>query len=116
MQSSMKAVFKKVIIRKSNKNKGLAKSVITGVDEIINQYGKVIVTEDDAVCSPAYLAFMNEALDYYEDNAHIWSIGGYTVPIKIPKGYFSDVLATQRSSKLMHGLHGKIVGKRLIGT
>lgn len=90
--------FKKVIIRKSNKNKGLAKSVITGVDEIINQYGKVIVTEDDAVCSPAYLAFMNEALDYYEDNAHIWSIGGYTVPIKIPKEYFSDVLATQRSS------------------
>lgn len=90
--------FKKVIIRKSNKNKGLAKSVITGVDEIINQYGKVIVTEDDAVCSPAYLAFMNDALDYYEDNAHIWSIGGYTVPIKIPKEYFSDVLATQRSS------------------
>lgn len=90
--------FKKVVIRKSNKNKGLAKSVITGVDEIINQYGKVIVTEDDAVCSPAYLAFMNGALDYYEDKVQIWSVGGYTVPIKIPKEYLSDVLATQRSS------------------
>lgn len=90
--------FKKVIIRKSNENKGLAKSVITGVDEIINQYGKVIVTEDDAVCSSVYLAFMNDALDYYEDKAQIWSIGGYTVPIKIPENYFSDVIATQRSS------------------
>ena len=90
--------FKKVVIKKSNKNKGLAKSVITGVDEIINQYGKVIVTEDDAVCSPAYLAFMNGALDYYEDKVQIWSVGGYTVPIKIPENYCSDVIVTQRSS------------------
>ena len=70
----------------------------------------MIVTEDDAVCSPAYLAFMNEALDYYEDNAHIWSIGGYTVPIKIPKEYFSDVLHLE-VKQLCMGYMEKSLGK-----
>lgn len=90
--------FKDVVIKRANKNKGLARSVISGVDEIINQYGKVIVTEDDSVSSPAYLSFMNGALDYYGDKDYIWSIGGYTVPIKIPDKYSYDVIVTQRSS------------------
>lgn len=90
--------FNDVVIKRSKINKGLARSVIIGVDEIINQYGKVIVTEDDAVCSPAYLSFMNGALDYYEDKEQIWSVGGYTVPIKIPVEYPYDVIVTQRSS------------------
>lgn len=90
--------FKNVVIRKSEVNRGLAKSVIAGVDEIINKYGRVIVTEDDSVCAPSYLSFMNQALDYYQDKSSIWSIGGYTVPIEIPEDYVHDVILTQRSS------------------
>lgn len=90
--------FKNVVIRKSEVNRGLAKSIIAGVGEIINKYGRVIVTEDDSVCAPSYLSFMNEALDYYQDKSSIWSIGGYTVPIEIPEDYVHDVILTQRSS------------------
>jgi hypothetical protein len=97
-QSFEKGDFKKVTIYNSETNRGLAKAVIVGVTEIINCYGKVIVTEDDAVCAPSYLSFMNAALDFYQDNPRIWSIGGYTVPMNIPRDYTRDVIFTQRSS------------------
>ncbi len=90
--------FKNVDIRNASQNRGLAKAVITGVSEIIEKYGKVIVTEDDAVCAPSYLEFMNGALEYYENEPSIFSIGGYTIPIKFPPDYTKDVILTQRSS------------------
>ena len=58
--------FKNVHIIEAEKNKGLAKSVITGVTEIINKRGKVIVVEDDLITAPQFLSFMNDALDFYE--------------------------------------------------
>lgn len=90
--------FKKVIIRSSEQNKGLAKAVISGVTDIISQYGKVIVTEDDAVPAPYYIDFMNSALEFYQNDKNIWSIGGYTVKITLPYDYHHDVILTQRSS------------------
>lgn len=82
----------------SEKNKGLAASVIGGVTNIITTHGKVIVLEDDAVSSPYYLEFMNQALDFYKDKENVWSIGGFTVPMKLPEEYKKDVVATQRVS------------------
>lgn len=90
--------FKEVKIKNSISNKGLAKSVINGVTEIINEYNKVIVIEDDSVPSRYYLSFMNSALDYYEKDSRIWSIGGYTIPIKRLDDYCNDIIMTQRSS------------------
>ena len=43
------AGFKEVVIEEAQQNKGLANSVIYGVTKVINQYGKVIVVEDDIV-------------------------------------------------------------------
>ena len=95
--------FKHCEIINHNSNSGLAKSVISGVTDIINKYGKVIVTEDDAVSSPYYLKFMNEALDYYKDDSTIWSVGGYTVPMETPLNYKKDVIKTQRMSSYAWG-------------
>ncbi len=74
--------FKKIVITESVKNKGLANSIIGGVDEILNKYGKVIVLEDDLVSSRNFLIYMNKALDYYKDNAKIFSITGFSIPIR----------------------------------
>jgi len=57
------------------------------VTEVINEYGKAIILEDDIVTSPYFLKFMNEALDFYEKNKRIYSISGYTFPVKLPKKY-----------------------------
>ncbi len=83
--------FKTVTITKAEKNKGLAKSVIEGVTELINKYGKVIVIEDDLILSKYYLEYMNEALEFYEKDNRIWSISGYNSQIEIPKNYRKDI-------------------------
>ena len=59
--------FSKVTIIERDKNWGLAANIIDGVTNVINQYGKIIVMEDDIVTSPAYLSFMNQALDFYKN-------------------------------------------------
>lgn len=80
----------------AKKHKGLANSVIGGVTDVINQYGKVIVVEDDIVTSPYFLNYMNDALDFYENNDKVWSIAGYTLPLKALENYEKDVYAFYR--------------------
>lgn len=90
--------FKSVHIVEAKKNKGLAKSVITGVTEIINERGKVIVVEDDLITAPQFLSFMNDALQFYENEKTIWSISGYQFPFEIPGTYTKSVYTAYRSS------------------
>lgn len=73
--------FKSIKIIEREENWGLAKSIITGVTEIVNQYGKIIVLEDDIVTSPAFLSFMNQALDFYQNESKVWHISGWNYPI-----------------------------------
>ncbi len=74
--------FKNVFIFEAPVNKGLANSIINGVTAVINKYGKVIVLEDDLVTSHNFLVYMNEGLDYYQNNPKIFSITGFSIPIK----------------------------------
>lgn len=95
----VKQGFKKVTVVQAPENKGLANSIISGVTDIINKYGRVIVIEDDSYCSCDFLCFMNECLKYYENNSKIWSIGGFSnIAIdKIPKDYTSDIYLMGRT-------------------
>lgn len=69
--------FKKITIIERDRNWGLADSIIDGVTEVVNEYGRVIVLEDDLVTSPFFLRYMNEALEYYKDNEKVMHIAGY---------------------------------------
>ena len=89
--------FKSVTVTESSVNKGLAASVISGVTEVINKYGKAIVVEDDCKVSPFFLNFINKSLDYYKDNKKIGSIAGYTPMIDLPSNCKHDVFAAYRS-------------------
>ncbi len=81
--------FKKIIIRKAKDNIGLANSIINGVTKVVNEYGKIIVLEDDLVTSRYFLRFMNEALAAYKDESKVASIHGYIYPIKnLPETFF----------------------------
>lgn len=92
VRNFVKAVsgFKKFNIIERDKNFGLARSVISGVTEIVNKFGRVIVLEDDMVTSPYFLRYMNEALDYYKDEERVISIHGYIYPVKakLPDTFF----------------------------
>ena len=90
--------FKTIQITEREKNWGLANSVIAGVSEIVQQSGKAIVLEDDMICAPNFLNFMNDALNKYQNNTQIFSISGYTFPIQIPADYHLDVFISPRAS------------------
>lgn len=82
----------------SDNNKGLANSIIYGVSKIVNEYGKVIVVEDDLVLMPNFLNYINQGLDYYENNQQVMSICGHSCKIKIPNDYPYDAYLFTRSS------------------
>jgi len=74
--------FRSVNIIEQDENQGLAKSIITGVTEIVNRYGKVIVLEDDIVTSQYFLKYMNDALKLYEKEPAVMEISGYMPEIE----------------------------------
>jgi hypothetical protein len=90
--------FKEIKIIFRERNFGLADSVISGVSEVIRKYGKAIILEDDIIISPYFLKFMNEALDYYENDENIFTISGYNFPVTAPKSYKYDIYISPRPS------------------
>lgn len=74
--------FKSITVFESKINKGLANSILDGVSQIINEFGKVIVLEDDLVTTPNFLDFMNQGLSYFKNNKGIYSISGFVPLIK----------------------------------
>ena len=74
--------FKSVTIFEKNKNYGLANSIIDGVTQVVNEYGKIIVLEDDIVVANFFLEYMNGALNLYEKCEEVISIHGYCYPVK----------------------------------
>ena len=69
--------FKSVTVREASENRGLANSVIAGVTDVVNRYGRVIVVEDDLVFSPCFLKFMNTALDIFQDDERVGNVHGH---------------------------------------
>lgn len=90
--------FKSVNYTFSETNKGLGNSVIKGVTEVINRYGKAIVLEDDLILAPNFLFFMNQGLDKYKEEKSVFSICGYSNKVKVPKDYSYDTYFCTRSS------------------
>ncbi|MGE6218518.1 glycosyltransferase [Nubsella zeaxanthinifaciens] len=83
--------FKSVKVIESKTNKGLANSVIEGVTQLNNNYGQVIVFEDDLVSSPHTLTYFNEALNRYRNDDKIMHIGAYMYHLKdsnLPESFF----------------------------
>jgi hypothetical protein len=91
---------KEVVIIESEQNKGLAKSIQSGVSKTIQKHGKAIVMEDDLITSSAFLTYMNKALARYESRKSVFSISAYNVPsskMAIPNDYVYDVYVSLRN-------------------
>lgn len=71
-----------VEIIESEKNKGLSKSIISGIEYVISRYGKVIVLEDDLILSAGFLEYMNKALLLYENEEKVMHIAGFIPRLK----------------------------------
>jgi hypothetical protein len=82
--------FRAVQIFCREKNVGMAESIIDGVTSVCNQFGRVIVLEDDMIVSPYFLQYMNDALNLYENEDRVISIHGYIYPVNkiLPETFF----------------------------
>lgn len=81
----------------SEYNKGLASSIISGVNYAFENYEAVIVLEDDCVPAPAFMDFMEQCFIQYQNNEKIHSVSGYAYPVSLRKGQY-DVYACGRIS------------------
>lgn len=67
------------------KNIGLAHSIVYGVTDLCNRFGRVIVIEDDLLVSPSFIDYMLQALDRYQDEDNVYQISGFMFPVDCPK-------------------------------
>jgi hypothetical protein len=83
--------FKSVKLVAREQNLGLANSIISGVSQLVNEFGKVIVFEDDLLSSPHTLQYFNEALSRYEKEDTVMHIGAYMFGLNdstLPETFF----------------------------
>lgn len=75
--------FKSVVINARDNNLGLANSIIDGVTKMCDEFGKVIVLEDDLLTSPYFLSYMNDGLEKYENEPRVMQISAYMFDVGI---------------------------------
>ena len=73
-----KISFKKKIIYFREKNYGLKKNILDGVECVFKKYKKIIVLEDDLEISENFLKTMNYFLKKYSNDRKIYTITGYS--------------------------------------
>jgi GT2 family glycosyltransferase len=83
--------FKSVKVVVRDHNLGLAESIISGVTQLVYEYGKVIVFEDDLLSSPHTLQYFNDALKKYANQEQVMHIGAYMYNLNdkaLPETFF----------------------------
>ncbi|MBL8315083.1 MAG: glycosyltransferase family 2 protein [Rubrivivax sp.] len=68
-------------VYEADSNRGLANSIVSGVNQLCSRHGCAIVIEDDLVLSVRFLAYMNEALDRYKSVREVMQVSGHMFPI-----------------------------------
>lgn len=76
--------FKELHVIEREYNVGLMNNIVGAVTEIISQYGRIIVFEDDMLTSPGTLRYFNDALTIYKDDEKVMHIVSYMFPHRYP--------------------------------
>jgi hypothetical protein len=86
--------FKSVKVIARKENMGLANSIIIGVSQLVSEFGKIIVFEDDLISSPHTLEYFNDALTRYQHDDEVMHIGSYMYPLEdntLPETFFHHI-------------------------
>jgi GT2 family glycosyltransferase len=86
--------FKSVKVITRKENLGLANSIIIGVSQLVSEFGKIIVFEDDLISSPYTLQYFNEGLTKYQHDDAVMHIGAYMYDLDdktLPDAFFHRI-------------------------
>lgn len=86
---------KEIIV--SEHNKGLAQSIVSGINYAFKSYEAVIVLEDDCVAAPDFVRFMEQCFEKYEQNKSVFCVSGYSWPVLMEESQY-DVYGCGRIS------------------
>lgn len=75
------AGFKKITLISNEYNVGILKNYEYAIKYIFDRYDKVIVLEDDILVSKKFINFMNNSLDYFENDDKCFAISSFMYPI-----------------------------------
>lgn len=87
----------------SSENKGLANSIISGMEYVFNRHQYGIALEDDIVLGRGYSDYMELCFKKYEKNKFVSCIAGCGMPVEIPMDYQFDVFFSWRMSSAAWG-------------
>ncbi len=89
--------FASVQVVEREHNMGCAPSVIDGLKQMFAKHERLIVIEDDIICSPHTLEYLNEGLERYNSYKSVGHIDAFSLRqevFPIAKDYLYDVYAT----------------------
>lgn len=78
-------------------NKGLACSIVDGINTVLKENDAVIVLEDDCVPTANFISFMHQCFEKYHEDKRVYSVSGYSYPIELEKSEW-DVYGCGRIS------------------
>lgn len=69
----------------SERNLGLAKSIISGLNKVFEKSERAIIVEDDLLASPYFLEYCNFGLEKYEMDQRVASLHGFSYEFNKPE-------------------------------
>jgi len=92
------ADFKEKELHISEKNQGLAESIIKGAAYVFSKHECAVILEDDICLGRGYFDYMAACFAQYRDNKDISAAAGWGWPIQIPADYQYDIYFSYRFS------------------
>jgi GR25 family glycosyltransferase involved in LPS biosynthesis len=81
----------------AGENKGLARSIVSGINHVLKENDAIVVLEDDCVPTSNFMYFMLQCFEKYRDNRKVYNVSGYAWPIDVEKDEY-DVYFTGRTN------------------
>jgi hypothetical protein len=76
--------FRSITVIERDRNFGLANSVLAGVTQVCDEFGRLIALEDDILTTPDFLTFMNQALKHYKSEPRVFSVSAFNFALPVP--------------------------------
>lgn len=95
--------FAETEIHIAKKNKGLADSIIDGMNYVFEKHEEAVALEDDVILADGYKDFIQALFEKYRDNKKIMSICGGGGGVVIPPKYIYDIYFSYRMSSIAFG-------------
>lgn len=95
--------FVETEIHTSDHNKGLANSIVMGMNYVFQKHDTAIALEDDVVLLDGYKEFMEACFERYRNDKKVISVSGGGYGVVIPADYKYDIYFSYRMSSVAFG-------------